>query len=448
MANEKYALEFGDLAQVVDTIFNNVNNWNEVKDNSKTSLFSYAKKAIIGSGVYIEDTLAGEEILNPLLKSLMNQYASIIQVVLQLNQFVDKTTHIKDIMGIVASESYHDHILKELPKSTINACEDFFISNKEHFKLTPRAAKMLDDPLFDQSIKESDATYADQNITPSTIRDKEYEEHEEKVKVLRTRAENEWNDILKGNKNIRRNNGTISSSVSKDDPIPTGKLLNITYSIPSRDGESKTVSFQMYIKFYPRYITPLVASQFVGLNFRPSLKQKWLQMTSGEISFFSDFLFSQHLRRKRMAAIVQDKSGALKNMLDKQENALSKHFLKLANNMSSANWSSSAQHAKIDTNANIANTILIFDKRNFEKACYQAGINWKNAAVREKFFAKTYAMMLCLVDTDFDKVTIFTNGLNDVGEFTRSQLDKNAKSDAAGLMDLMKAYAQGHQPRF
>ena len=97
---------------------------------------------------------------------------------------------------------------------------------------------------------------------------------------------------------------------------------------------------------------------------------------------------------------------------------------------------------------NIANTILIFEKSIFDKSCSNAGLKFTNYSSRQKFFGQTMSMMIHVVDTMFNKVYTYYNGLSAVSEFTFDQIKRNSRMENVDLMQIMKNYAQGMAPKF
>ena len=121
-------------------------------------------------------------------------------------------------------------------------------------------------------------------------------------------------------------------------------------------------------------------------------------------------------------------------MIDRKENSLSNFWLKLAQ--------------VTPERQNIANTILIYEKRTFDRACSDSGVNFKTYSSRQKFFNNTMSMMVVVVDTMYNKVTMYYHGITDPSVFTFEQMKKNAKTEATDILAMMKNYAQGMAPRF
>lgn len=226
---------------------------------------------------------------------------------------------------------------------------------------------------------------------------------------------------------------TGSSSVKdlkpKVEQLPAGRLIEFKFGYKGGD-----FTVNIFLQLNPMYIPSSVAEQFVAINFTPSIKQRYMQVQAGEISMIKDLIMGADRRKKRLKALKQDNTGTLKEMIERQENSLANSWMKL----------SFVQPER----QNLANTILIFDKRNFDKYCSNNGLRFKDYNSRQKFMNKTFTMMVCTVDPMYNRVEMFYHGLPAVSEFTFEQIKRNEKTESTDLMSIMKTYAQGMAPKF
>ena len=224
---------------------------------------------------------------------------------------------------------------------------------------------------------------------------------------------------------------TVIDPDPKNVSLPTGRILNIPMLTDAKVG----FNLQLLVQLFPFFVNSDVAQAFIDLNFSPSFSRRYRAAEAGEISFFKDFILSCDLRQKRMKALLNDKSGGLADMINKQKNAVASHWMNLFKN---------SDTAKI----NIANTILIFNKSTIDKTLNNLGLNFNNYRDRKNFFEKSYCMMLILVDQMYNEVTIYYNGIEAVSTFKYEQIKRESKKDSTDLVSIMKAYAQGLAPKF
>lgn len=210
----------------------------------------------------------------------------------------------------------------------------------------------------------------------------------------------------------------------KDLSLSTGRIIDVLVG-----GHSIKIPVQLV----PMILPNEVAEQFVSMNFTPSLRQRWMQFTTGEISFFKDLVFQCDMRQKKIEALKKDKSGVLYDMLRQQNRAQFKYEEKI--------------RTKKNTQ-NIANSIFIFEKQSFLRYANNAGLNWKLFANRERFFDSTFSFMLVLIDPIYGKSEHYWSGFDAVGEYSLKQLQAASKKESYDLRDIMAAFSQGHSPRF
>ena len=358
------------------------------EDTTSTSLFQYTKRAVIMSRVFIEKNLAGEEILTPLMLNIMNIYTGLIMTALNMNQYVYGSKKVRDAMSVVATES-----LSEAPVDLQNKFNEYFLGTQSKLMLSERSKRELCagmEALGEDTSPASIGSVKDANIVN--------------------------NDV-------------------KDAVLPSGRVIAMDFGAGKTDGGGGgTFKVNMYLQLIPTFIPSDVAHQFIEMNFTPSIRQRWMQVSAGEISFFKDFLLGQDRRRKRFKALRDDKTGALKDMIERQENNLSSAWLKLAQ--------------VTPERQNIANTILIFEKNSFDRACNSAGLRFKDYNSRQQFFNKTFSMIVVTVDPMYNRIEMYYHGLNAVSTFTFDQMKKNSKTEAVDLMSMMKTFANGMAPKF
>ena len=382
-----------------------VNLLQEAETVTGTSLFQYTRRTVVNSRVFIDDTLRGEDILTPLMMNMMNLYAGLIMTAVNLNQRITSTKTVRDSLSIVATEDYEVEFADELMDTYFKGCNMRATMAKNN------------KPQRNQNNKPNNK----QNIP-------------NKANTNGTRRNNNSNNNSRGSGSLGSTGVAESQYVTRDFenevPLPSGRIIQVTFD--TRETGKFTVNILLQLS--PTYVPTDVSQQFIAIHFKPSIAQRWLQMTAGEISFFTDFLLGNDLRRKRLDALRKDKSGVLSEMIDRRENAVSNMWLKLSK-------------IKPDRQ-NIANTILIYESRNFDKACSVNGIDFKNYANRQKFFSSTMSMIVAVVNVMYNRIDMYFNGMQNYSTFTFDQMKKNAKTEATDILAMMKQYANNGMIKF
>lgn len=388
LTNANGALSLGGILDAIQTF----------EDATSTSLFQYTKRAVIMSRVFIEKNLAGEEILTPLMLNIMNIYTGLIMTAINMNQYVHGSKKVRDVMSIVATES-----LSEAPADLQSKFNDYFLGSQAKLMLSDRSKRELHAGM--------EGSLTPYNGTPLR----------RKVNPTKTTKTGSVKDA-----------GIVPNDV-KDTTLPSGRVIAVDFGA-NKGANGGTFKVNMYLQLLPTFIPTDVAHQFIEMNFTPSVRQRWMQVSAGEITFFKDFLLGQDRRRKRFEALRNDKTGALKEMVERQENNLSSSWLKLAQ--------------VTPERQNIANTILIFEKNSFDRACNNAGLKFKDFNSRQEFFNKTFSMIVATVDPMYNRIEMYYHGLNAMSTFTFDQMKKNSKTEAVDLMAMMKTFANGMAPKF
>lgn len=389
ITNNNGDLSFGSLVNFLTSQI-------DLEDRSGASLFQYTRRTIINSRVFIDDTLRGEDILNPLMMNLMNLYAGLILTAINVDRQVTSTKTVRDSLSVVATEDYKVEFANDLMSKYFEGCS---------------IRSTMTDPVVTPADPNAPATPDDGNGSGGKKKNGESNpaDHDpQRNTETEYRTKEFMNDV----------------------PIPSGRIVQVTFD--HKDYGKFNVN--LLIQLSPIYVPTDVSQQFIAIHFKPSISQRWLQMTAGEISFFTDFLLGNDLRRKRLDALRKDRTGILSEMIDRKENAMSNMWMKMAQ--------------VTPSRQNIANTILIYDDKNFAKACSNNGINFKNYANRQKFFNSTMSMIVVVVNPMYNRVDMYFNGMQHSSTFTFDQLKKNAKTEATDILAMMKQYANNGMIKF
>lgn len=346
-----------------------------VADMGKVSLTSYIKPLCLSSRVYIDDAVYSDAIVTDVVKAIHTQYAAFVLTALQMNRYVTKDRDVQSMLRVVATEANEIH------------------------------QGGLEDYASDKAERERDEHTAKQQ-----------------------RAQ----DIKAGK--VGSNTVGKVVSLSGDNYVPAGKLIEITLSNP--DNDKAAVTLNLLIQLAPYLIPSPIAVQFITKDIIPSMMQRLMQWRTGEISFWRDLVANSDIHTRREKLRRMDPSGVLDAALDKETASRQRVFGNLNKNQA-------------DRSRNIANSVMIFSHDTVMRAKVESGIDITKSGDREKYFATSFAMIIAVVDTVYDRVTFYYNGLDDEATFSFDQL-KNATKGSNGLdlVAVMNALGQGRSPKF
>ena len=388
----------------VDAIGNKIKNplktGRDVLDASKISLTSYGKTGRISSRVYIDASVAQDPVITDIQKTILTQYAGFILTALQMNQFVTEGKTIQDLLRVVATEDFKDH-------QDITAV---FSSDKHNVS-----------PVAEWKPK-------------SPAQKDEEEEDEDRKAARRKREETDKENARIARKSLDKDTSGKIVSFAGDNHIPSGKLLEVTFTNPNNPDHKITLN--LLVQLAPYIVPEQLAVQFIVKDHVPGFFQRLIQWRTGEISFLKDFILNDDIVKKREKLLKLDPSGTFASMMWDQQSSRGKALGNLSLD-------------KADRARNIASSVLIFNQDTVSRAKAECGIDITDESDRNRYFATTFALMIVVVDMLYNQVTFYYNGISDSGTFSFEQLKvSNKGGSSTDLVTVMNALNQGRSPKF
>lgn len=238
--------------------------------------------------------------------------------------------------------------------------------------------------------------------------------------------------VIKENPSVNRAQGGSVLQIPPNINLPSGRIVEIKFNVGT-DARA-VLAIDVYVQLMPVFIPANVAEAFFMTNFKPSLAKRWFQATTGEIRFIKDFLFEMDLLKKRQGALKADKTGTLKEMYDSQKNSLYNYLIKLG--------------GVTPERQNVANTVHIYEKSAFDAWCHRTGCDFRNRSHRDKFFSKTFSVMVAVIDSAYSRVDMYFHGIGSRAEYSFDQIKTQAKKETYDLKSIMQAYYTSSTPKF
>lgn len=456
------------LADMVGTVTGIKRKYNNA---TSPSLTAYTKQANVMSRLYIEDSILRDDICPPLVGVLNQLYVSYILSALNLDTMCANGRTVREQFEVVATEN--KDVIEDIIKNF----------GKVQHKPSMEAGPVVDTESITQRLPTSRVIeltmYGIQAL--NSTKEGEIDEHSERrsdgLKIggnvntsvsLKKQSGSETKSFGESEQKTYGENGRANSSAdrttvtNKDDEDTTSSMTSreksrsagwngdVSHneeagSRKSNSGEKTksetTYQFKayLYVQLIPYVLLPEVVDGYIAANFAPPISVRWKQLKAGEISFWKDFIFALDLVKKQAKALKKDKHNILGDMLNRQHMALFKWWTDLASILISNRGSH-----------NMANTMLITNKATFDRACRENRINFAVKTQRQKFFNKTWSMIICVVDPLYNTVEMYFNGIDVKGTYTFNMINKvGAKGqDNFDLKDVMSAFSQGLSPKF
>lgn len=419
------------------------------RKTGKPSLTAYTKGANVMSRLYIEDSILRDDICVPLVGTLNQLYVSYILAALNLDTMCANGRTVREQFELVATENYDiiDEILTNFGKTGVE------YSNEETVvQLEPNTQRLPVGRVIEITMNGYNVLNTEKNTTG--------DEYEDPYKVVkengkRTQSGGTATSEMKYDKdgnlvNVRNTYPMNSTTTAENDVTTTGdKHKKIGKKEISQNIASYQFKAYLYVQLIPYVLTPDVVSGYIGANFAPPVSRRWTKFKAGEISFWKDFVLARDIIRKQKKILKQDKHGIILNMMSKQRSSLFSWWEGILGLVTSdANGHNPVGIRSMSHN--LANTMLITSKATFDRTCRELGLNFENWTQRQKFFNKTWSMLVCVVDPLYNTVDMYFNGVDVKGSYNFAMINKvGAKGqDNFDLKEVMTAFSQGLTPKF
>lgn len=222
---------------------------------------------------------------------------------------------------------------------------------------------------------------------------------------------------------------------TEDDPVKTvneisslsvGRLLDVTICV-SKDGTEDEVierklpiSVRLLASMVPdATLTGLLAKQADDKSFI----ERWHAWRSGRISFIRDLILCQDIIDEWKRCAMSDKSGTAQEIMNRVTAA--KKYGLLTKNPSLVS----------------ASTLYTISSEMAKTIEYTVGGSFSSENTRKKIFEGSYAMIIAVVDNEFEQVIFYTRGQSKGTRASFKELKKAQKGP--DIMEFMKAFTQG-----
>lgn len=247
---------------------------------------------------------------------------------------------------------------------------------------------------------------------------------EKKIEALKEKA---------GNKNTEIGKAQEFGDVKLDElaNLSTGKLLNVSIAYNTGSGEVRTITLPISVRLM---VTTLPNDSIVRLmTYRSqdiSFIERYHDWRAGRIEFLRDLMLAQDLITAHKKASMQDPTNTLAEITRRNVNA--KKYGLMTKNPSLV----------------AASTMLVISDAVAREAELKLGGKLENARIREKIFENTYAMIITVVDTQWETVTYYTRGISRGSNFSFHQLETKSRGNGPDVTDILKALTAGQAPSF
>lgn len=207
--------------------------------------------------------------------------------------------------------------------------------------------------------------------------------------------------------------------------LAVGKLLEVRMVI---NGQQLTVPTM--VTLFPNTSDSESFAHILSLHEQTqSVRERWHDWRSGNISFWSDFVMMRDIIKKHRRVLMKDKSGYYAAVTRQSRNH------KVASALDAPSLAE-------------ASNILVFSTTCARRAEADIGGKLSDFGVREAVFEKTQAMIMFVVDRDREMVKIYHSGIEMANELSVRELKVANKNSGPDVAEILKAYQLGNAPSF
>ena len=208
--------------------------------------------------------------------------------------------------------------------------------------------------------------------------------------------------------------------------LSIGKLINVTIK---NNGQEAVIpiSFRLMVNTLPpASCVQLLSQGSVDLSF----SERWFKWRAGRISFIKDLVFCQDLIREQKRTLMTDKDGVYSEIAKRAKNSKLASFF--SKNPSLAE----------------ASNIVVISEETAMQLRVKHNLNLDNFKDRQKIFDKTYAMILVVIDRNYERVNMYHYGISTSTSVGIRDIKVANKGSGPNIMEVLAAFKGGNAPVF
>jgi len=220
---------------------------------------------------------------------------------------------------------------------------------------------------------------------------------------------------------IPKQGDTLYSKTYKTDTDSetTSSIANSTMTIP------------VMVRLSPSLLpTNSILKILTQLTEEDTFVERFHAWRSGRIGFIRDLILCQDMIDEHRKALMNDEQGTYSEIMRRVNN--SRKYGMLTQNPSLAT----------------ASNLFVITQDVALQVEQKLGGKLSNPKVREKAFASTYAMIIAVIDTRYNRVIFYHRGISAPTDVSIRELSQASKGKGPDIMDIFKAYQLGNAPSY
>lgn len=223
------------------------------------------------------------------------------------------------------------------------------------------------------------------------------------------------------------NDDSIKSIQAIAANLSTGIMLSVTLE---QNGDKVVIPITVRLIATPTKPSTLTQMVVAGSNNR-TMKERWHGWRSGELNFIRDIVFCQDIIDAHKEALMNDDSGQYSEIVSRKNKNRLSGLLSLTPSVSTAS------------------NIMVLSAETAKDIERQAGMRWSSFKQRQKVFESAYLILVAVVDTRYEIVTLYHRGITLPTDISFKEMTRSGgKKDNIDINEVLKAYQLGDNPSF
>lgn len=207
--------------------------------------------------------------------------------------------------------------------------------------------------------------------------------------------------------------------------LSVGKLLKV-----SVESNGSKAEFPVMVQLLVSNVSPALMTHTLSLgnNKDRSLTSRWREYRAGMISFWRDLVFCQDLIDGHKKALMEDAQGHYRTM--------------------NRNNSKNVLTALLSGTPSVATASSIYIMTSQTASELETKIRGRlnNFKEREDLFKQTFGMLIFVIDTEWDRVTIYHRSIEKPTTISIKEIQRKNKQSGPDILDVLNAYNKRENP--
>jgi hypothetical protein len=206
--------------------------------------------------------------------------------------------------------------------------------------------------------------------------------------------------------------------------LSVGKIVDVTIK-----HDKQELTLPISVRLIATIMSSSIMTHILGDGSRNiTAKERWHGWRSGQLEFIKDIILAQDLIDERRKALMKDDTGTYAEILRRR-----------AGNAASGVMSATPS---IGT----ASNIVVLTQQTAHELEASIGGRLSDARTRKKVFDNTYVILMVVIDTEYEMVTIYHRGIALPTKLSAKELKVTNKGTGPSVSEILQAYQLGNTP--